>query len=311
MDGREDKQASREGGERAISEGKARTSMESETRCWRKIYPPHETVGPRSPVAESWRAAVVLGLRTAISSIFLGFKCRLKIAFTEKSTEKKVEMRTSSNHTHTRARAGLDKRSSSFHFVGDNPSPLLLGVDVPPRSDLDPPIPRCPVTRQDAGEVVVIHQVPVAGATVLILLALVLLLVLREDQLCAPPVLAAALDIGLLAVGRAVRWLGDAEDVATLVDLEVLLEVEGEVARGVRGARHAREGRLAAGRAELLRRVLANLPAAVAAEDPCLLHSDAGEPRVNEAERSAWFHGLLPLEEIKLTSGLPSAPRSS
>jgi hypothetical protein len=47
-----------------------------EARAWRgaemltQIYPPHEAVGPRSPVDACWRAVAVLGLRTAISSIF-------------------------------------------------------------------------------------------------------------------------------------------------------------------------------------------------------------------------------------------------
>ena len=68
----------------------------------------------------------------------------------------------------------------------------------------------------------------------------------------APGVLASSLDVGDLATGGAMSGLWNAENVASLVPLEVLLQVQLEVAGGVGSARHSGERGLTARRAELL-----------------------------------------------------------
>lgn len=77
-------------------------------------------------------------------------------------------------------------------------------------------------------------------------------------------------------------WLRDAEYVAAVVVLEVLLEMELEIARRIGTARDPRQGCLPARGAKLLRCVLANLPAAVAPQHPRLEEGDAREPGIQE-----------------------------
>lgn len=168
-------------------------------------------------------------------------------------------------------------------FVSILPSLPLLRIDVTARADLDLPATRIPGAAEDAGQVVLVHDVAVLCPALLVHLLSVLLLVLGQDQLPAPPVLTAALDIVASAVRSAVGRLRDAEDVTPVVVLEVLLKMEREVARGVGAAGHPRQGGLAAGWAELLRHVLAHLEAAVAAQNPRLEVGDARETGIQEA----------------------------
>lgn len=139
----------------------------------------------------------------------------------------------------------------------------LPGIHVPARAHPDPPVPALSLAAQDAGQVVLVHEVAVPRSSVLLGLACVLLLVFGEYQLGAPALLTAAPDVRLLAAGRAVRGLGDTVNVATLVPLKILLEVQREVAGRVGRAGNARERRLPAVGAELARKVLADLEAPV------------------------------------------------
>ncbi len=117
--------------------------------------------------------------------------------------------------------------------VSSIPSPPLFGVDIATRPDLDPSVAPAPCPSEDTGEVVIVHEVTVFRAAVLLRFPRVLLLVRGKDEVVAPSILAASLDVGLLAIGRAMRWLGNAIHITAVVVLEVLLQVESEVARGI------------------------------------------------------------------------------
>lgn len=80
------------------------------------------------------------------------------------------------------------------------PSLPLLRIDVATRSDLDPPVARIPGAAQDAGKVVLVHQVAVVCPALFLHLLGVFLLVLGEDQLAPPSVLAPSFDVGSLAI---------------------------------------------------------------------------------------------------------------
>lgn len=149
--------------------------------------------------------------------------------------------------------------------------------------------------REYVGQVILIHNVLLARPSLLLVGTRVLLLVLGEDEVGAPVVLPAGV-LGEAAVGAPVDGLGHAVDVAAVVPLVVFLEVHLEVALGVGGAAGAGEGGLAARRAELLGHVLADLEAAVAAEDPVLEVGDAGERGGEEVEVHAEgdvLHGVV------------------
>lgn len=77
-------------------------------------------------------------------------------------------------------------------------------------------------------------------------------------------VLAPAPNVGQLAIGAAMGRLGDAVDIATLVVLEILLQVESRVAVRVRRATGARERRLPTLGAELPVHLARHVEAAVA-----------------------------------------------
>lgn len=151
----------------------------------------------------------------------------------------------------------------------------LLRVNIPPRTNLDLPIPTRPVPIKQIRQVILIHHIALPRPAVLVLLARVLLLVLGENQIRAPVVLAAALGVGQLAVGAAVRGLGDAVDVAALVVDKVLAQVQLHLARRVGRAAHARERGVAAFGAELPVHLLGDGEAAVATQHPCLEVPDA------------------------------------
>lgn len=112
----------------------------------------------------------------------------------------------------------------------------LLGVDVATSSDLNPPVALSPRAAQDARHVIFVHQIAVPCPLLNFYLSRVFLLILGQNKALSPTVLSSALDIGILAAGRPVDGLGDAEYVATVVVREVRLQVKSEVARRIRAA---------------------------------------------------------------------------
>lgn len=122
--------------------------------------------------------------------------------------------------------------------------PPLLRVDIATSSDLDPPIALGPRPAEDTRQIILVHQVAVPRALFLLYFPGILLLVLGEDELLTPTILATTLDAGILAARRAVCGFGDAENIAAVVVLEVLLQVKLEVPLGVGAAGHTCESRL-------------------------------------------------------------------
>lgn len=168
------------------------------------------------------------------------------------------------------------KQSSTSSLLISHSAPLLC-IDVPSRPNLDPPVPTGPLPSDQIRQVILVHEVPLALPAVLVGAALVLALVLGQDEVLAPVALAAALHARHLAVGGAVHRLGDAVDVAALVVLEVALEVQLHLARGVGAAARPRQRRLPALGAELLVHLPRHVEAPVAAQDPGLELLDAAE----------------------------------
>lgn len=78
------------------------------------------------------------------------------------------------------------------------------------------------------------------------------------------------------------RRLRNAVDVAPVIKLEVLLQVQSKVACGVGRAGYPGQSGLAARRAELLGGVFADFPTAVAAENPGLENGDARKGGVEQ-----------------------------
>lgn len=132
-----------------------------------------------------------------------------------------------------------------------------------------------PLSSDEVGQVVLVHQIPLPCATVFCCLACVLFLVLGQDQVRAPVVPASTLHVSLSAIGGAMHWLRDAVDVAALVVLKVLFQVQPHVARCVGRAAGPRQGGLAALGAELALHLSCPVEAAVAAQDPSLQLLDA------------------------------------
>lgn len=168
------------------------------------------------------------------------------------------------------------KQSSTSSLVTSRSAPLL-GIDVPARPNLDPPMPAGPLPSDQVWQVILVHEVPLSLPAVLVGAALVLALVLGEDEVLAPMALAAALHARHLAVGGTVHRLGDAVHVAALVVLEVALEVQLHLARAVGAAARPRQRRLPALGAELLVHLTRHVKAPVAAQHPCLELLDAAE----------------------------------
>lgn len=157
------------------------------------------------------------------------------------------------------------------------PSAPLLRIDIPPRPNLNPPMPTSPLPSNQVRQVILIHKVPLALPPVVVDLARVLALVLSKNKVLAPVALAAALHARHLAVGGAVHRLGDAVDVAPLVVLEVALQVQLHLARAVGAAARPRQRRLPALGAELLLHLPRHVEAPVAAQDPGLELLDAAQ----------------------------------
>lgn len=108
----------------------------------------------------------------------------------------------------------------------------LTRVDVSAGTDPDTASRLVALTSQDARKVILVHQIPFPALAPLFLRSGsdVLLLVLGKDQLSAPsPLSAAALP---LAIGAAGHRLGNAETVASVVPLHVLLQMHGELTIG-------------------------------------------------------------------------------
>lgn len=93
-------------------------------------------------------------------------------------------------HPRSSRRVSIERRHTS---------PPFLGVDVAARPNLDPPAARAPGPAQDAGQIVLIHEVAIPCPAILVQLLGVFLLVLGQDQLSPPTILATALDVGSLA----------------------------------------------------------------------------------------------------------------
>lgn len=140
-------------------------------------------------------------------------------------------------------------------------------------------MPARPVPAHQIGQKVIIHHVPLPRPAVLLRHAHVLLLILGQDQARAPVVLTPALHIAQLAVGAAVRGLGDAVHIAALVVDEVALQVQLRGARCVGRTADARQCGLPALGAELPVHFLADGEAPVAAQDPRLELADATKAR--------------------------------
>lgn len=186
-------------------------------------------------------------------------------------------------------------------------SPLLLSIDIAPGAHPDLATAWPSRTSQDARQIIVIHQIAWPHATILLSLLNVFFLILSENKALSPAVLASSLDIGRLAAGCAVCRFGDAVNVATLVELEVLLQVESCVAGGIGRARDSCQGGLSAARAKLLGRVFANKIAAVASKDPGLQERDAGQSSIQQAATGQYMS--LTVGVLLLTSDLSSRQR--
>lgn len=135
---------------------------------------------------------------------------------------------------------------------------------------------------QDTREVVLVHEVTLPALSPLLFGcgANVLLLVLGEDELGTPTSLTTA--TLPLSVGTSVNGLRDTEDIASVVPLHVLLQVQLELTIGSSCARNTSQGVLAATRAELLAHVLGGQETAVAAQDECSKVLDALQSRCRQ-----------------------------
>lgn len=151
----------------------------------------------------------------------------------------------------------------------------LLAVDIPARAHPDSSMTAGPLASDDVGKIVIIHQVPLSLSTLLLGPLLVLLLVLGQYQILAPMVLASTIDIVHLAAGSAMDWLWDAIDIATLIILKVLLQVQAHVAVAVSRTGYPRERGLSALGAELSVHLPRHIETTVAAQDPRLELFDA------------------------------------
>lgn len=177
------------------------------------------------------------------------------------------------SRSHPALTSRLTSHSTSL-FVSPavNPPRLtsLLAVHIPSRAHPDPPMTAGPLAGDDIWKIVVIHQVPLSLSTLLLGLLLILLLILSQYQILAPMVLSSTVDVVHLAAGSAMNWLGHAVDVATLVILEVLLQVQAHISVAVSRAGYPCEGGLSALGAELSVHLSRHVEATVAAQDPCL-----------------------------------------
>lgn len=132
-----------------------------------------------------------------------------------------------------------------------------------------------PLTGDNVGKIVVVHQVPLSLSTLLLGLLLVLLLILGQDQILAPMVLASTIDVVHLAAGSAMDGLGYAVDITALVVLKVLLQVQAHVPVAVSRAGCPRECGLSTLGTELPVHLPRNVETTVAAQHPCLELFDA------------------------------------
>ncbi|KAL6876280.1 hypothetical protein HDV57DRAFT_510598 [Trichoderma longibrachiatum] len=173
--------------------------------------------------------------------------------------------------------------------------PLPPGVYRPSRTDLDLPTTARSMTGQKTRQIIVIHQVLLPLSPLLIQRLDVLLLVLSEDQVSAPTILAAHM-LGQSSIRTAVNRLRHAKDVSAVVPLEVLLQMDLEVSVLIRRAARPGERGLAALGTELLVHVLGDVEAAVAPQHPRLQVCDARQRRRDKVEVDAQgdvLHGVI------------------
>ena len=150
----------------------------------------------------------------------------------------------------------------------------LPRVDVPASSNPDPTV-LAPLSSQNARQIVFVHKVMLFPLSPLLLRSGsdILLLVLRKDQFRSPATLTAT---SLpLAIGTAVDWLRDTENVAAVVPLHVLLQMHRELPVGVRRAGDTGERVLAAAGTELLVHILGGEETGMATLDERLQMTDS------------------------------------
>ena len=137
-----------------------------------------------------------------------------------------------------------------IHRCKRKPLLPLATIDIPPGPNFHPSRrPLLPPPRQDTREVIIIPAlIPALVPAPPLLGPGILLLILSEHEVIAPPVFAAATDF---AVAAPRHGLGDGKAVAAVRPLDVLLQVDLEVAACVGGAGHPGQGGLAAALAEL------------------------------------------------------------
>lgn len=155
----------------------------------------------------------------------------------------------------------------------------LAGVDIPASAYPDSSSLPTAFSSQDAGQVIFVHQVVFFSLSSALFSSgpSVLLLVFSKNQLRSPTTLAsAAFPLPTRTTGDR---LGNAESVAPVVPLHVLLQVHGELAVGMRGAGDTGEGVLATPRTKLLVHVFGGQETGVAAFDEGLEMLDSLQGR--------------------------------
>lgn len=189
----------------------------------------------------------------------------------------------------------LITRYIQFQTAIFHPLPLPPRVDIPPSTNLDLAPRSRPVARQKPRQEIIVHEILLPLSPLLIQRLSVLPLILGQDQILSPVILAAHM-LGQSAIGAAMNRLRHAKHISSSVPLEALLEVDLEVSVLVRRAACSGEGALAALGAELLVHVLCDVEAAVAAQHPRLEICDAGHGRRDEVEVDAQcdvLHGVI------------------
>lgn len=127
----------------------------------------------------------------------------------------------------------------------------LPRVDIPASSHTDPTV-LVPLSRQDAWEVVLVHEVVLLAHSAVLLCggSNILLLVFRQNQFRSPATLTTT--TLPLSVRSAVDGLGDTETVSAVVPLHVLFQVHLELSIRVSRAGYAGERVFAAAGTKLL-----------------------------------------------------------
>jgi hypothetical protein len=181
----------------------------------------------------------------------------------------------------------------------------LSRVDAATTADLHPAAsPVVASSTQDAGQVILIHQVPLLPSLFFHMMSGVLLLIFGKNEIITPVSLTSTLDS---SIGASVHRLGDAEAVAAGVPLHVFLQVQLELAVGGRAASHPCECGTTTSGAELLAHLFCCAEAGVAAQDVRLevlhtLHGRREQVEVNLQEHV--LHGEISRQGCDLQNTL-------